>query len=119
MQIGFYYTNSNTFAYGAAIDDVQLFMNTTSAKAIDYLSDITVFPNPGNGLFNLNMVLAKPGDVTIRVINITGQTILERKLDYSSGMISESLDLTGQPKGIYQLIIQSAAGECIEKITLQ
>ena len=119
MQIGFYYTNSNTYAYGAAIDDVQLFVNSTSAKPVDYLSKITVYPNPGNGLFHLNMALAKPGNVTIRVVNITGQVILEKNLDNASGTVSESIDLTSQPKGLYQLIVQSAAGEWIEKITLQ
>jgi hypothetical protein len=119
MQIGFYYTNSGTYAYGAAVDDVQLFVNTTSAKPIDYLSKITVFPNPGNGLFNLNMALAKPGTVTIRVLNITGQAILEKRIEDASGTVSESIDLTNQPTGVYQLIIRSAAGEWIEKITIQ
>ncbi len=119
MQIAFYYDNSNEFAYGAAVDDVQLFLNTTSAKPLDQLSVITVFPNPGSGLFHLNMQVAKPGPVTVTVYGLNGQIILKKVLDYSAGILVEPIDLSKESRGIYQLVVQTPSGEWKEKITLQ
>jgi hypothetical protein len=119
MQLGFYYSNSNEFAWGAAVDDVSLFVNTTSSQTIDNLSIITLYPNPGTGLFLLDMNLAKPGDVTIQVFTLSGQELLSRKIEYASGRLSESIDLTHQGKGMYYVLVSSAAGEWKQKIIVQ
>jgi hypothetical protein len=119
MQLGFYYTNSNEFAWGAAIDDVSLYVNTTSAQLLDNISAIRVYPNPGPGLFHLDMKLAKPGDMTIRVVTISGQEVMTKKIEEASGVLKETLDLTSQPKGMYYIIVNSAAGEWRQKITVQ
>ncbi|HBB90366.1 MAG TPA: hypothetical protein DC042_01190 [Bacteroidales bacterium] len=119
MQIGYYYSNSNEFAWGAAIDDVTLYVNTTSAQLLDNISVINVYPNPGSGLFHLDMNLAKPGDVTIRVLTLTGQEVMLRKIENASGLLEESIDLSTQPKGMYYILLRSAAGEWKQKITVQ
>jgi photosystem II stability/assembly factor-like uncharacterized protein len=119
MQLGFYYTNSNEFAWGAAVDDVSLFVNATSTQIIDNLSSISLYPNPGTGLFRLDMNLARPGDVTIRVVTLTGQELLSRKIENAAGRISESFDLTHQGKGMYFILVNSAAGGWKQKVIIQ
>ncbi|MFA6126477.1 MAG: T9SS type A sorting domain-containing protein [Bacteroidales bacterium] len=118
-QIGFFYDNSNQFAWGAAIDDVELFVNTTSAPTISNPIGLSVYPNPNQGRFTIEVAAGAPEDYTLKIINITGQVILEKNVANNTGTWTETIDLSAQPKGIYQLAIRSKSGEWKQKITIQ
>jgi photosystem II stability/assembly factor-like uncharacterized protein len=119
LQLGFFYTNSNEFAWGAAVDDVSLFVNTTAVQTLDNLSSVKVYPNPGSGMVRLEMSLAEPGDVQVKVLTLTGQEIMSKTYQSNTGQISEALDLTRQSKGIYYLLINTKSGTWKEKVTIQ
>ncbi len=119
MQIGFYYDNSSQFAWGAAVDDVDLFLNTTSSKAVENPVGITAYPNPSHGQFTIDLSSGITGKIKMQVINIDGQVVLERAIEAGSGNRSEQLDMRAQAKGIYQLIIRSKDSEWKQKITIQ
>lgn len=118
-QIGFYYDNSNQFAFGAAVDDVELFLNTTSALTINNQVVIRAFPNPSQGRFTVELSSGIPGDVRLQVRNIAGQVVLEKIISNQSGNLLEMIDISSQPKGIYQLTIRTDSSEWKQKITLQ
>jgi hypothetical protein len=118
-QVGFYYDNSNQFAWGAAIDDIELFLNTTSARMTDNSVSMVVYPNPSQGRFNVELSTGLPGSLKLQVVNITGQTVFEKFIDNRSGKLSEMIDLSTQPKGVYQLTIRSEKAEWKQKITVQ
>ena len=61
--------------------------------------NVTIFPNPSVGLFNLNMTNAT-GEFTISVKNVIGQTVFNQIVVASSSLNTE-LDLTNVEKGIY------------------
>jgi len=119
VQIGFLYDNSNQFAWGAAVDDVQLFVNTTSAEQTENPLLINVYPNPNQGLFNVEIPSGLTGEITIQVLNIAGQTVFEKNINNHAGILTEKVDISTQPKGLYQLRIQSKSNEWKQKITLQ
>lgn len=117
MQIGFYYSNSNQFAWGAAVDDVQLFINTTRINNLDNHLNIKVYPNPAKGRF-LAELPSMPGNTTYLITDNTGRIILERQTGPNPARHYETFDLTGQPKGIYYLIARSGSTEWKEQITI-
>lgn len=118
-QIGFFYDNSNQYAWGAAVDDVDLFVNTTSVQAIDNPFSVSVFPNPNSGLFRVESASGLTGDITLRIVNITGQVVLEKNIENFSGKLAEMVDLCTQPKGVYQLSIRTKTAEWKQKITVR
>ncbi|MFA6481054.1 MAG: T9SS type A sorting domain-containing protein [Bacteroidales bacterium] len=118
-QIGFLYDNSHQLAGGAAVDDVELFLSTTSVRNPDNTTRLKVFPNPGPGLFTIELISGFPGKITLRIFNIAGQVVLEKIVKNYSGTLTEMIDLSGQPKGVYQLIIQSDSARWQQKITIQ
>jgi len=59
-----------------------------------------VFPNPGNGRFNVKIPAGQQGHF-ISVVNSTGQTV--RKVDISGQDSEFTFDLSDQPNGIYIL----------------
>jgi hypothetical protein len=59
-------------------------------------SNLTISPNPANGLFSIYMNKKFP-DATVRIYNMLGEQIYSSGLSFPSGEI----DLTGKDKGMY------------------
>lgn len=67
----------------------------------DMNMDVSIAPNPSNGQFNV-FIGEVYGEIEMMVMNEIGQLVLSTKINTNaSGMHSERLDLTNQPKGIY------------------
>ncbi|MCX6224224.1 MAG: T9SS type A sorting domain-containing protein, partial [Bacteroidia bacterium] len=118
VQIGFLYDNSNKVAWGAAIDDVRIFVNTTSVNSEENKNWVRVFPNPSKGQVTLEMNTLLPDEVNLRIYSVTGQLVLERNIPCHSGITVETIDLSSQPKGIYMLSLQSKSGDWQQKTTI-
>jgi hypothetical protein len=71
----------------------------------------SVYPNPTNGLINIDLHEKKEGEIVIR--DILGQVIEVQNI--KSGQIS--IDLYGQPNGIYFISIETASSNRFFKIS--
>ncbi|MCX6226734.1 MAG: T9SS type A sorting domain-containing protein [Bacteroidia bacterium] len=109
-QIGFLYDNSNKVALGAAVDDVRIFVNTTSASNEEMINRVHVFPNPSSGQVTLELNTQLPDEFKLRIYSVTGQLVLEKTISCHSGINTEAIDLNGQPQGIYMLSLQAKSG---------
>ncbi len=62
----------------------------------------TVYPNPGNGEFHLN--LTSPEDqVTLTVYNMVGATIYNERVNVTGNVLTMVIHLENQPAGVYFL----------------
>jgi hypothetical protein len=67
---------------------------------------LNVYPNPTTGMLNI-MMEELPGDVDVQVLNPVGVTVGSSTFrPQADGTLSESLDLSAQPAGIYLLIVK-------------
>jgi hypothetical protein len=80
-------------------------VNSNPGSAIsnpgESVSDITVYPNPGNGIYYLEFNNPRNGEYQIKILNMVGETvngIKGQKLPKSERVV---IDLTNQPEGIY------------------
>ncbi len=118
-QIGFYYDDSNEHGWGAGIDNIEIFHNTTLVSLLTLDSEIKVFPNPSNGVFDISIMNIDESNIRIFVYNITGRVIFEKTIENLSNNHIERVNLEGKAKGIYQLLIKSGHKEYKTKITVQ
>ena len=88
-----------------AVDDV----------ALD--NGVKVFPNPTNGMVNIDNQLAEDAISRVQVYNTLGQVILDRAINITAGDL-QSIDLSNQPHGIYYLNIQADKAQITRKISL-
>jgi hypothetical protein len=94
---------SNTCTAPNAIQEV-LFNNS-----------INIYPNPTSGKFNIQIGLTNFVHINLEVMNVMGQSITE----WSSSKISNntySLDLSGQPNGLYFVRITDGTFSIVRKI---
>ncbi len=118
-QFGFSYENHGTAAGGAAIDNIQLTSQSLGIADNNMLISCRIYPNPSNGLFQLELSQNQPGTISLRIINMNGQVVLNEKFSAGAGQVARSLDLGNQAKGVYQIFIQTKEGTHTERITIQ
>jgi len=72
---------------------------------------INVYPNPSNGVFNIDGV----EQATVKVFNQTGQLVYQGEVTKENNTI----DLTGFAKGIYQVTLVKGNTTTVKKIVLE
>jgi hypothetical protein len=68
--------------------------------------NFNVFPNPSNGVFNINFSSNEENNVNLTVKNVVGQTVITETVNVS-GKTNHQISLTDYSKGIYFLTVGS------------
>ncbi|MCF8449464.1 MAG: T9SS type A sorting domain-containing protein [Taibaiella sp.] len=83
---------------------------TTGSTGIALPASSTAFtlsPNPNKGSFVLHGNVPVSETVTIKINNLIGQTVYEKKTSTSSGLLNEQILLQNTPAGMYMLNLNS------------
>ncbi len=119
MQLGFLYDDSNEHAWGAGIDNIQLFINSTSIMEQELQENIAVFPNPNNGSFEIQLELEKLQKVNIIIRDMQGRVVWKNEFIPEDLTTKHKVSITDFPKGNYQLFIQSGKQEFSNIVIIQ
>ncbi len=104
----------------AAIKKLDETTNGKTAEAKTLAVDaLQVFPNPNQGVFQLQFNSAEKGKLTIRVADMQGQLLYEEIQKGFSGSYSNKVDLSEQPAGTYLLQIVHGKRVANKKLTIQ
>ena len=79
---------------------------------------VIVFPNPTGGSFMMTITGLKDQKATVSLTDIRGQAIISENIEGVKTFIRK-MDLTGYPKGIYLLKVQSPEGIVTEKVVVK
>ncbi len=71
------------------------------------LGSISVYPNPSNGLFTMDVNLNQSMKLDIVVVNVLGETVAVKEINALNGVSSEVIDLSTDAPGVYFLKIMS------------
>ncbi|MFA5816268.1 MAG: T9SS type A sorting domain-containing protein [Bacteroidales bacterium] len=118
-RIGFLYENHGNSIGGAGIDNIQLTAKSMGIRENSSLISCRIFPNPNNGLFQIEVTPKQPGKISIQVVNLNGQVVLNEQLNSGTGQLIKSFDLRNQARGVYQIRIQTSDGNWTDRITIQ
>jgi len=82
-------------------------------------NSLTIFPNPTDGLFQMNYQSLDNENLNVSITDISGRVIYQEEVKEFNGVLNESFDLTKYADGMY--FLQVIQGEEIfsEKIILQ
>jgi|GEM_PF-1450589 len=108
------YAVAITLATCTDFSDCSYIVMTNNSELQDSKVAINVYPNPTNGLVNLDFDKIQP-EVTVQVIDITGKTVAVHFVENERQM---QLELNGVP-GIYLLMTKTPNGLTTKKIVLR
>ncbi|TAL62284.1 MAG: T9SS type A sorting domain-containing protein [Bacteroidetes bacterium] len=110
------YTVCVTDANGCSSCSAPYNFSTTGIAENNNANDISVYPNPGSGRFNIQcltpLITGQP--ITIDICNVFGEKVFQSEI---KGPQSE-IDLSSQPDGIYFLRIRTAEGTANKKLIM-
>lgn len=77
---------------------------------IDGLTNLSLFPNPGNGQFIISGELQSPSDLTVTFTDVLGRKIREDIVLNSASSVMEHIDLSEHANGVYFVTLHSEKG---------
>ncbi|MFC2107677.1 C25 family cysteine peptidase, partial [Bacteroidota bacterium] len=80
---------------------------------------VNLYPNPSNGYCSIEMVSNTISEVTLKVLNTIGNQVYTSENISFSGNYSGIIDLSEQAEGMYFVVIESKAGNHIQKVIIQ
>jgi len=110
ITIRFRITTGPGFSSDIAIDDFSLTDQSVGLNESSTSGQYTLFPNPSEGLFRINLMEEQIGEV--RVFDLQGRNIYRTQINANYGEI----DLSAFDKGIY--IIEFKNGQIREKVMI-
>ena len=126
---GMYYCNSETERQ-SIIDNFNWKINldeldcsdpclTSSISELNTITDLSIYPNPTNKLFHVEMTLSESIDLQMQVMDIYGRIVHKESMNNLGGTVSKSIDLSDEPSGTYILRFINAEQVKNRKIVLQ
>jgi hypothetical protein len=91
--------------------------NAGATASGEYL--LSVYPNPGKGIFNIRLENDLQGQVNIKVVNSLGSIVFEEKSVAMDKLLQKTLNLGGLPNGIYILSVEGGQQIIQKKIILE
>ena len=115
-----FYSDTWVTEDGMYIDDVELILEniTGTEHQVPMQETIHVQPNPFTETAQLNISCARPGDVSIEVINAVGQTVKRIEHPVNKGMNQITIDGSDLTKGMYYLLITADGTTTTKKVIL-
>jgi uncharacterized repeat protein (TIGR01451 family) len=109
-------TDSNNCVVKAS---VVIGQSPVGIASIDLDNSISVFPNPSQGLFMVNISQERVKIVSVKVYSIEGILVYNRQINTGEKQINTSVDLSGLSSGLYYLEISSNDAVARKKIVIQ
>ena len=83
------------------------------------ISELEVYPNPSDDVFNVSFSSEKVQDLKIRILNVIGAEVYREHKQRFIGDYTKQISLDNYGKGIYFLEIETKTGIVNKKIILQ
>lgn len=89
-------------------------------EQIPSIQNVSLYPNPSNGIVNVMYNAFSNTDVIITVLDINGRVMQNLPVIYASeGYNVTQLDVTGYPAGVYLVKIQSGNMHQVQKLIVK
>ena len=108
-----------TSGEGCVGDDMVL-ITIKDCTGINEAGDLecSVYPNPGQGILTVSVNLGSESELTLRLMDAVGKTIMEYQENDVDGSWSNTFDLQQLDKGVYYLTIESNKGRITKKVMI-
>ncbi|GEM_PF-1572862 len=110
------YTVSVTDQNGCMGEET-VFLGVTNNDDLENLNSFSVFPNPNNGSFQVNIELKNSEDFSLSLVNTLGQTI--RRESFRTDVLNKRFNFSALPGGVYYLLYSNQHGVQIHPVVIK
>jgi hypothetical protein len=80
---------------------------------------VCIYPNPSNGLFNIELELNAELNLNLEVTNVLGKVVSSKTIVGKTGVLNEQIDLSNEAAGVYYVRIKTDAYELVNKMLIK
>ncbi|MGJ8661008.1 MAG: GEVED domain-containing protein [Bacteroidota bacterium] len=103
----FYVTLTVTNDCGTSTFGDSITVTTLGLEEIAGLGTIAVYPNPSNGLFQIDFNTNNDMNITVQVTNVLGESVYVKDLGSINGTHKDAIDIANAAPGVYYVTIVS------------
>jgi PKD repeat protein len=81
--------------------------STTGITENQFISGLSIYPNPNNGLFTIELTTLLNLRISFKIINVLGQELFNESVGNIQGLFKKQLNLEKIPKGVYTFQIHT------------
>lgn len=82
-------------------------------------SPVSIYPNPGNGIFTIETGISEPEPVRLRVINEANEVVFRTEYQSFPQHPAEKINVTFLPDGVYLLSLTTTRGTTAHKLIIR
>jgi aminopeptidase YwaD len=75
----------------------------TAINEVNTFEALKLYPNPANDKLTVNLISNTNGNLSVRLINMMGQTLSYENITIFNGAINHSLDVSKIANGVYSV----------------
>jgi hypothetical protein len=92
-------------------------VTVVSVENIEGVESFNVYPNPSNGVLNIELELTQAADIAIRLVDMAGRTVVAEELNQNQLQVRHVLN-TDAAAGVYQLVIELNGAQITQKVII-
>ena len=102
-----------------AVDSTSIIFYPSLMINYNNISEISIFPNPSQDVFNIKFTSLLIDDIQLKIINLVGVVVHVENIKNHIGEYKTSINLEDFSSGIYLLEIQTTSGIVSNKLIMQ
>ena len=99
------------------VQTVRFDLGITNIESRERDVSVNLYPNPGNGIFYLDVINSRSQNISIDIVNSAGM-IIERYQSKNVKVMSKVIDISDQPAGIYFARISNGSKVFVKRLNL-
>jgi hypothetical protein len=103
--------------HDAEVEDYTINVKSTLSKTNFSLQDLSIYPNPNQGQFNIRFDAQNSTEVQIRIHDIRGKSLVQKTYEVF-GSFNQMMDLSGYSSGLYLIKINDGSQTVTKKIII-
>ncbi len=111
-------TNSAGTDTQTKTDYIHVWINDAGVQQTEVLKNLSIFPNPSDGLFTIQTGMALQDDVSVKVYDIIGNEVSNTLFTTTVDNDEIILNLTSCQKGLYFVKVATTKGSITKKVEL-
>ncbi|MCX2680546.1 T9SS type A sorting domain-containing protein [Galbibacter sp. EGI 63066] len=89
--------------------------NTETEREESY-EEFLIYPNPSNGVFDVSIELKERGDISLKVFNLTSNTMMAHKTASGQTSYTVNFDISAVAPGMYAVVLETDHGNSVRKL---
>ncbi len=94
------------------------YTSSTGINERDFIRELNIYPNPGDGKFNIECSTPEPVTIRIDIMNILGENVYSSSFAASNNKTCKAIDISYLSKGIYFIRMAYKQGIISKKLIL-